>query len=78
MEAVALLRKPEALGRGGLQAAGGPNIVDVRIGARCIVLLPDREADIGTLGTDEEIALAWQANASGGAYAVEKIPRPSQ
>ena len=61
----------------GMGATSQPNIVDVRIGPRCIVLLPDREVDIGTLGTDEEIGLTWQAGAAGGAYRVEKIPRPS-
>jgi hypothetical protein len=32
-------------------------LVDVMIGQRCIVILPDREVDVGVLGPDEAVRL---------------------
>jgi hypothetical protein len=47
-------------------------LVDVMIGQRCIVILPDREVDIGILGADELIRLE-HAGTPGGLLEVRKI-----
>ena len=46
-------------------------LVDVMIGTRCIVILPDREVDIGVLSADEMIGL--ERKAPGGLVEVRKI-----
>jgi hypothetical protein len=37
--------------------ASPPRVISVRIGARGIVILPDREIDVGTIGANESIML---------------------
>jgi hypothetical protein len=40
-------------------------LVDVLIGVRSIVILPDRDVEIGVLGPDEAIHLEWRDTAAG-------------
>jgi hypothetical protein len=48
-------------------------LVSIRIGARAIVLLPDREIELGVLGPDETFRLEPVA---GGGIEVRKFARP--
>jgi hypothetical protein len=48
------------------------HIVNAMIGSRCIVILPDREVDIGDLGSDEMIELS----AAGAGFEARKVKRP--
>jgi hypothetical protein len=48
----------------------------VRIGARVIVLLPDRDEDLGAVGLTDEIALARRFSPSGYRYDVQVTRRP--
>jgi hypothetical protein len=57
----------------GLRSFSDPRIVEAMIGNRCIVILPDRDVDIGVLAPDEMIEL-------GGArinIEVRKVKRPA-
>ena len=51
------------------------HLVDVMIGVRCIVILPDREVEIGDLGPDEMIHLACRDTPSGVVFDATKIKR---
>jgi hypothetical protein len=62
----------ETLRRWAAQAARTPgslSIVDVRIGTRCIVILPDRDVDIGTLNPNEKI----RVERKGEVFEVQKV-----
>ena len=48
-------------------------LVDVLIGIRSIVILPDRDIDLGTLGPDESIHLELTNTAAGRVIAASKI-----
>ena len=52
------------------------HLVDVMIGRRCIVILPDRDVDLGILGADEMIRL--EPSATGEVIEVRKIRRQSE
>lgn len=54
------------------QRASPPRIITARIGARVIVILPDREIDVGTIGPDESLQLE---PGPGGRIEARKIPR---
>jgi hypothetical protein len=56
----------------GMQRFPDLHIVNAMIGTRCIVILPDREVDIGDLGSDEMIELS----AVGAGFEVRKVKRP--
>jgi hypothetical protein len=43
----------------------------VRIGHRLIVVLPDREEDLGQVGVDDEVVVARRNGPTGATYAVE-------
>jgi hypothetical protein len=49
------------------------HLVDVMIGQRCIVILPDREVDIGHLGPGEMIHLECRPTASGAVIEASKV-----
>lgn len=55
------VRLCEAMGR----------FVLVRIGPRCIALLPDGDADLGAVGPDDDIAVSREAGPAGFVYSVE-------
>jgi hypothetical protein len=50
-------------------------LVDILIGTRAIVILPDREVDLGTLGADEMIQLGHAMNGPERVVAVHKVKR---
>jgi hypothetical protein len=52
--------------------------VDVWIGRRCILLLPDGEADLGIVAADEEVRIERRMTPSGPAYAASKFAVPAQ
>ena len=54
------------------QSTSPQRIVTVRIGARVIVILPDREIDVGEIGPDESLHLAPGPD---GSIEAHKIPR---
>lgn len=54
----------------GLRDDAGPRVVAVRVGARAIVILPDREVDLGIVGPGEAIRLF---PAPGGGIDVRKV-----
>ena len=47
--------------------------VDVWIGNRCIILLPDGEQDLGTVAADEEVRIERAMGAAGMVYLAEKF-----
>ena len=47
--------------------------VDVWIGQRCIILLPDGEQDLGTVAADEEVRIERAIGAAGLAYVASKF-----
>jgi hypothetical protein len=47
--------------------------VDVWIGRRCIILLPDGETDLGLVAADEEVRIERTITAAGPLYAAEKF-----
>ena len=51
------------------------HIVDVMIGTRCIVILPDRDVDIGQLGPGEMIQVECRMTATGEVIEVQKAKR---
>jgi hypothetical protein len=51
------------------------HIVDVMIGTRCIVILPDRDVDIGPLGAGEMIQVESRMTATGDVIEVCKAKR---
>jgi hypothetical protein len=51
------------------------HIVDVMIGTRCIVILPDHDVEVGTLGSDEMIQLECKMTATGEVIEVQKVKR---
>jgi hypothetical protein len=55
------------------QRASPPRIITARIGARVIVILPDREIDVGAIGPDESLQLE---PGPGGRIEARKIARP--
>jgi hypothetical protein len=57
----------------GLQRFPDLHIVNAMIGSRCIVILPDREVDIGVLDSDEMIELS----AAGAGFEARKVKRPA-
>jgi hypothetical protein len=56
----------------GLQKFPDLHIVNAMIGSRCIVILPDRDVDIGVLAADEMIELS----AAGAGFEARKAKRP--
>ena len=54
--------------------------VDVWIGKRCIIILPDGEKDLGIVAADEEVRIDRAMTASGPVYAAMKfsVPAPAQ
>ena len=61
----------------GAQRSPDLHIVDVMIGARCIVILPDHDVEVGTLGPDEMIQLEGKMTATGEVIEVQKVRRQS-
>jgi hypothetical protein len=53
--------------------AAPPRVVTVRIGTRVIVVLPDREIDVGNVGPEESVQLVA---GPGGQIDARKMPRP--
>jgi hypothetical protein len=51
------------------------HLLDVMIGPRCIVILPDREVELGNLGPDEAIHLACRNTVAGVVIDACKIKR---
>ena len=51
------------------------HMVDVMIGTRCIVILPDRDVEVGTVGPDEMIQLECKTSATGEVIEVQKVKR---
>lgn len=51
------------------------HLVDVRVGNRCIVILPDRDVDIGILAADEVISLEARPTGAGTSFEVRKVKR---
>jgi hypothetical protein len=47
--------------------------VDVWIGKRCIILLPDGEKDVGIVASDEEVRIDLAMTATGPAYKATKF-----
>ena len=62
----------------GLPATGLVRLVDVMIGERCIVILPDRDVDMGMLKPDEMIQLRRKPAATGETIEVAKMRRPAR
>jgi hypothetical protein len=61
-------------------AMGAPNLdemtlIDVMIGPRCTVVLPDREVELGLLAADDMIQLGCKTTAAGPVFEVSKIKR---
>jgi hypothetical protein len=50
--------------------------VDVWIGRRCILLLPDGETDLGNVAADEEVRIDCTMTSAGPAYAASKFRVP--
>ena len=59
----------------GVRNTADLHLVDVMIGPRCIVILPDREVEIGHLGADEMIHLAARNTPAGVVIDASKIKR---
>jgi hypothetical protein len=77
-------RKPpyyQALQRWARERADDPSSswsgVDVWIGRRCILLLPDGEKDIGIVEADEEVRIDRRMTAAGPVYVAEKFRVPA-
>ena len=62
----------------GVPATGAVRLVDVMIGERCIVILPDRDVDMGLLKADEMIQLQRKSSATGETIEVTKMRRPAR
>lgn len=60
----------------GIPASGAVRLVDVMIGQRCIVVLPDRDVDMGSLSPDEMIQIQRKPTATGETIEVVKMRRP--
>jgi hypothetical protein len=70
----------EALKRWAAQAAERfpeVHVVDVSIGLRSIVVLPDREVELGVLDSDDRIHLAYKSTAAGRVIEVSKVKHVS-
>ncbi len=52
-------------------------LVDVLIGQRSVVILPDRDVEVGILADDEDLCVAYKTTATGPAIEVSKIKRPA-
>jgi hypothetical protein len=61
----------------GVRNTADLHLVDVMIGPRCIVILPERDVEIGELGPDEMIHLACKPTAAGLIIEASKIRRTS-
>ena len=70
--ATRLTSRRSSAGRSRARAPRPPRIVTVRIGTRGIVILPDREIDIGTVGPNDAIVLE---GGPGGRIEVRKVQR---
>jgi hypothetical protein len=72
----------ESLRRWARQQAEDPSstwpAVDVAIGKRVIILLPDGEADLGTLAADEEVRISRLMTPSGPAFVAAKFKVPGR
>ena len=53
------------------------HLVDVLVGQRSIVILPDRDVDIGVLDSDERINLAYKSTPTGPVIEVSKVKHVS-
>jgi hypothetical protein len=67
----------DALRRWARERAESPSsawpAVDICIGARCIILLPDGEQDLGIVAADEEVRIDRRMTAAGPAYVAAKF-----
>jgi hypothetical protein len=59
----------------GVRNTADLHLLDVMIGPRCIVILPDREVELGDLGPDEMIHLACRNTVAGTVIDASKIKR---
>ena len=59
----------------GVRRSPDLHLVDVRIGSHCIVILPDRDVDIGILGPDEMIGTQSKETSAGMVIEVRKVKR---
>lgn len=59
----------------GVRNTADLHLLDVMIGPRCIVILPDRDVEIGDLGAGEMIHLACKSTAAGPIIEASKIQR---
>lgn len=62
----------------GLPVSGAVRLVDVMIGELCIVILPDRDVDMGLLKPDEMIQLRRVPAATGETIEVAEMRRPAR
>lgn len=56
-------------------AAGDKGQIVVKIGSRCIVILPDEDVDIGAVGPDEVIVTSYTPGPRGMTIRAMKLPR---
>jgi hypothetical protein len=61
--------------RDGIAKTPDMHLVDVMIGERCIVVLPDRDVDVGTVGPREEVRLIKTITPAGAAVEACKVDR---
>lgn len=62
----------------GIPASGPLRLVDVMIGQRCVVVLPDRDVEMGMLNADEMIQLQRIPAATGETIEVIRMRRPAR
>ena len=60
----------------GMRRSPDLHLVNVMIASRCIVILPDREVEIGILAHDEGIQVEMKKTYAGETLEVRKVKRP--